>query len=287
MNPPAELSQWLGFSEESILLQDGLLRLGDLIEVPQGALFPYDEETKIQHFLNLDNNNTDELSHRIEQICNCENSGFKNLLQYRLNALKSLWKAKRDLAKWKIENEKVCEEPTVVSLRQRKNANSMDSSTAFSSKLSLLLIFPLIKSQAKFDPSLCEVTTNLLLQSLRECPPLSLKEPVECLNGIEDLLCSWLGENEDGTISEVLNQAYSQTTAAALVTLACARNSIKTVLHTVHILQQIKGLEELPVHDIVSILGALEGGPNIPATLNSNKHISWIQLSITSYNLVL
>merc|ERR1712098_215608 len=95
MNPPAELSQWQSFSEESILLQDGLLRLGDLIEVPQEALFTYDEETKIQHFLNLDSNNTEELCQRIEQICKSENSGFKNLLQYRLNALKGFWKAKR------------------------------------------------------------------------------------------------------------------------------------------------------------------------------------------------
>ena len=45
-------------------------------------------------------------------------------------------------------------------------------------------------------PSLdCNITAEVLLNCLRDCQPLSLtKEPADCLNGIETLLCSWLEE---------------------------------------------------------------------------------------------
>ena len=277
MSLPADLSQWIGFTEESILLQDGLLRLGDIVEVPPDALEPFDRETKIQHILSLDGKNAEDLSARIEQLCKSEIRGFRNLLEYRLNALKGLWKAKRETLVWQKNHSKAIEETAVSTVRLRKNATQNDSSSNFSSKLSLLLIFPLIKSQAKVDSSLCQITTQLLLESLRECPPLSLKEPADCLNGIEDLLCSWLGETENGTSfskSVISDKGCLETTAAALVTLACARNSIKTVLHTVYLLHQIEDIDALPVHDIISILGALEGGSNIPATLNGSKHIT-------------
>ena len=271
MNPPVELSQWLGITEESILLQDGLLRISDMVEVPPEALKPCDQETKTQQILSLENRNTEDLCVRIEQFCRSESNTFKNLLQYRLNALKGLWKARHKLQLLERENSKNIEDTACNTVKQRKHASN-DSATNFSSKLSLLLIFPLIKSQAKVDSSLCNVTTQLLLESLRECPPLSLKEPADCLNGIENLLCSWLGEQEDGTLSETCCQDV-ETTAAALVTLACARNSIKTVLHTVYLLQNLKYIDQLPVHDIISILRALEGGPSVPATLNASKHI--------------
>ena len=158
--------------------------------------------------------------------------------------------------------------------RQRKSASHGDSATVFSSRLSLLLIFPLIKSQAVTDPSLCSVTTHLLLESLRQCPPLSLKEPADCLDGLEDLLSSWLGEKQHGLLDLTTVPAGSlESSAAALVTLACARNSTKTVLHTVYLLEKIKTISCLPVYDIIYILGALEGGPNLPATLTGSKHL--------------
>ena len=36
----------------------------------------------------------------------------------------------------------------------------------------------------RIDPGLCGITTKILLQSLRECPPLSLRDPTECLDGL-------------------------------------------------------------------------------------------------------
>ena len=82
MNPPVELTQWLGITEESILLQDGLLRISDMVEVPPEALKPCDQETKTQQILSLENRNTEDLCVRIEQFCRSESNTFKNLLQY-------------------------------------------------------------------------------------------------------------------------------------------------------------------------------------------------------------
>ena len=203
-----------------------------------------------------------ELCSRIENLCRAEHSQTTSLLQYRLSALKGLWRSRRALSLWEVTNRRSVEEAASTSVRQRKNASHTDTATVFSSRLSLLLIFPLIKSQAKTEPGLVSVTTELLVQSLRECPPLSLREPADCLNGLEDLLCSWL-EQGDSSVSS----------AAALVTLACARNSTKTVLHTVHLLQAADNITALPVYDIIYILGALEGGPSVPAALTGSKHV--------------
>ena len=276
MNVPPDLAQWLGFTEESFLLQDGLLRLGDLVAAPPGALVLCDQEARTQHIISLASEDTDQLCVKLEQLCRSENSGFRNLQKYRLSALKGLWQAKKNLEKWKEDNSKGVEEAGIVAVRQRKGGNNESSSNNFSSKLSLLLLFPLIKSQASKDPSLCQVTTKLLLESLRECPPLSLKEPAECLDGLEDLLSSWLLEDQDDGVRnpEMMGQSSLETAAAALVTLACARNSTKTLIHTIYLLKQLESLENLPVHDIISIFGALEGGSNVPATLNSSKHVN-------------
>ena len=51
MNLPPDLAQWLGFTEESFLLQDGLLRLGDLVSPPPEALMLCDLESRTQHSL--------------------------------------------------------------------------------------------------------------------------------------------------------------------------------------------------------------------------------------------
>ena len=56
MNLPPELAQWLGFTESSILLQDGLLRLADLVQVPSEALQQLDKEAQIQQILREDFN---------------------------------------------------------------------------------------------------------------------------------------------------------------------------------------------------------------------------------------
>lgn len=98
----------------------------------------------------------------------------------------------------------------------------------FTSRVGLLLVFPLLQSQTRSDPALCGITAEVLLTCLRDCQPLSLsKEPADCLNGLEGLLCSWL---EDGAQESVQHQGriphthrQRENAAAALVALACAR----------------------------------------------------------------
>ncbi|XP_026715783.1 probable E3 ubiquitin-protein ligase HECTD4 [Athene cunicularia] len=141
--------------------------------------------------------------------------------------------------------------------------------------MGLLLVFPLIQSQSRTDPSLCNITAEVLLNCLRDCQPLSLtKEPADCLNGIESLLCSWL---EDTSASgQQIPYKQKENAAAALVALACARGSLKTFVHTVHLLQKQTDLGSLPVADVLYRLLLLEGGPGSPSCLLGGKHIvSW------------
>ncbi|XP_006894741.1 PREDICTED: probable E3 ubiquitin-protein ligase HECTD4 [Elephantulus edwardii] len=141
--------------------------------------------------------------------------------------------------------------------------------------MGLLLVFPLIQSQSRTDPSLCNITAEVLLNCLRDCQPLSLtKEPADCLNGIETLLCSWLEETSD--TGQHIPHKQKENAAAALVALACARGSLKTFVHTVHLLQKQTDLGSLPVADVLYRLLILEGGPGSPSCLLGGKHIvSW------------
>ncbi|XP_062445744.1 probable E3 ubiquitin-protein ligase HECTD4 isoform X3 [Rhea pennata] len=141
--------------------------------------------------------------------------------------------------------------------------------------MGLLLVFPLIQSQSRTDPSLCNITAEVLLNCLRDCQPLSLtKEPADCLNGIESLLCSWL--EETSASGQQIPYKQKENAAAALVALACARGSLKTFVHTVHLLQKQTDLGSLPVADVLYRLLLLEGGPGSPSCLLGGKHIvSW------------
>ncbi|XP_014730448.1 PREDICTED: probable E3 ubiquitin-protein ligase HECTD4 isoform X2 [Sturnus vulgaris] len=141
--------------------------------------------------------------------------------------------------------------------------------------MGLLLVFPLIQSQSRTDPALCNITAEVLLNCLRDCQPLSLtKEPADCLNGIESLLCSWLEDTAPS--GQHIPYKQKENAAAALVALACARGSLKTFVHTVHLLQKQTELGSLPVADVLYRLLLLEGGPGSPSCLLGGKHIvSW------------
>ena len=255
--------EWDSLQEQDLLLQNYLHRVSDLLDEPPNI----ENETEFD-FTVAD---ADELCRRIESFSAGQTNQFATLVQYRVSALRELWTAKEAWRRRQRDKDPADQESTK---RKGPGTSSLDGALMFSSKLSLMLIFPLIESQTRLDPGLCGVTTRILLQSLRECPPLTLRDPADALNGLENLLCSWLGEGADGTVSESGGQKDVETIAATLVALACARSCKQTVVHTLYILKQLKTVKHLPVNDIIYILGALDGGPSIPPHLQGSKFVT-------------
>ncbi|MED6263237.1 hypothetical protein CHARACLAT_002450 [Characodon lateralis] len=279
-------SQWLSVKEETIFLHDGLIRVTDLAELPSeiGASEHGDTE---QEILTFETKNPVELAERLRAVCGNQSNAYARLLEYRLNALRGLWAAQRQLA---LEEQQDREgtggaDEETLTLLKRQGLLQQPEQAPFTSRVALLLVFPLLQSQTHSDPALCGVTAEVLLACLRDCQPLTLsKEPADCLNGLEGLLCSWLedGAQESGQAqpqarSQVLHtQRQRENAAAALVALACARGSLKTFIHTVHLLQKQTDLGHLPVSDVLYRLLLLEGGPGSPSCLLGGKHsVSW------------
>ncbi|XP_050780207.1 probable E3 ubiquitin-protein ligase HECTD4 isoform X2 [Gopherus flavomarginatus] len=271
----ADSAQWLSVKEETIFLHDGLIRVTDLAELPSeiiGVAEPGDTELEI---LTFETKNPTELAERLRSVCGNQSNAYARLLEYRLNALRGLWNAQRQLAlEEQHERENSGDEETLALLK-RQGLLQQPEQAPFTSRMGLLLVFPLIQSQSRTDPSLCNITAEVLLNCLRDCQPLSLtKEPADCLNGIESLLCSWL--EETSASGQQIPYKQKENAAAALVALACARGSLKTFVHTVHLLQKQTDLGSLPVADVLYRLLLLEGGPGSPSCLLGGKHmVSW------------
>ncbi|XP_069475595.1 probable E3 ubiquitin-protein ligase HECTD4 isoform X3 [Ambystoma mexicanum] len=270
----ADSAQWLSVKEETIFLHDGLIRVTDLAELPSEIGVSETGDTELE-ILTFETKNPTELAERLRAVCGNQSNAYARLLEYRLNALRGLWNAQRQIALEEQNERDVNSDEETLALLKRQGLLQQPEQAPFTSRMGLLLVFPLIQSQSRTDPSLCNITAEVLLNCLRDCQPLSLtKEPADCLNGIESLLCSWLEE----TFASGQQILYKQreNSAAALVALACARGSLKTFVHTVHLLQKQNDLGSLPVADVLYRLLLLEGGPGSPSCLLGSKHIvSW------------
>ncbi|XP_046872567.1 probable E3 ubiquitin-protein ligase HECTD4 isoform X1 [Hypomesus transpacificus] len=274
-------SQWLSVKEETIFLHDGLIRVTDLAELPSEIGVSEQGDTE-QEILTFETKNPAELAERLRAVCGNQSNAYARLLEYRLNALRGLWGAQRQLA---LEEQQEREgaggaDEEALALLKRQGLLQQPEQAPFTSRVGLLLVFPLLQSQTRSDPALCGVTAEVLLSCLRDCQPLSLsKEPADCLNGLEGLLCSWLeeGQGQGQTQGQTLHPPRQrENAAAALVALACARGSLKTFIHTVHLLQKQSDLGQLPVADVLYRLLVLEGGPGSPSCLLGGKHsVSW------------
>ncbi|KAG9331709.1 hypothetical protein JZ751_018364, partial [Albula glossodonta] len=230
--------------------------------------------------LTFETKNPAELAERLRAVCGNQSNAYARLLEYRLNALRGLWGAQRQLAlEEQQEREGSAGDEETLALLKRQGLLQQPEQAPFTSRMGLLLVFPLLQSQSRSDPALCSITAEVLLACLRDCQPLSLsKEPSDCLNGLESLLCSWLEEEpaQGPALPPLHSPRQRENAAAALVALACARGSLKTFIHTVHLLQRQTALGQLPVADVLYRLLLLEGGPGSPSCLLGGKHsVSW------------
>lgn len=208
MKPP-DAHQWDGITEDSLFLNDGLLRVADLITIPpeicsadSAGHISWDVETSVEL-------SSQQLAKQIEKMYCYKSSSYQRFQDYRLCALKGFWESQlpeQDL------------EPTISSSSIALKAQN-SSSLPFTSRVSLLLIFPLLEVQSITNPELCKATSKLLIDCLKDCKPLSLaNEPQDCLDGLENLICKWI--NDEKFISGIEEKACL---ASTLVILACAR----------------------------------------------------------------
>lgn len=202
--------QWLAVNEERLLLHDGLTVMSDSIAVPNGVAEMRQNDSGLPV---LDGKTPHELATIIRTECTTKSTSYSSLMEYRLNALRGLWKALGEF-----------EDSHATSVAKEISSSSKTSSSqavSFASRVSLVLIFPLIKSLSKLDPELSSETASILLETLRACEPLSLSsEPPDCISGLENLLCSWLHSVRESTEEVPINQV--QNAASALVALTVA-----------------------------------------------------------------
>ena len=216
-----DISHWLSITEETLFLHDGLTRVTDLVELPHDVSGDnsHGEDSEL---ITFDTKDPEELCERLRSICGNQNNAFARLLEYRLNALRGLWNAQvQSTLERQGERDSASSSNESLSFF-RKGGWKEPEQASFSTRVSLLLVLPLLQSQSKYDPTICGTTAELLFGCLQECAPLSLvKEPSDCLSGLERLLCSWLGEG-DGA-QKVADAKQRETAATTLVALACAR----------------------------------------------------------------
>lgn len=202
--------QWLSANEERLLLHDGLSRMADHIPVPGGVADVTEEDFGLPV---LDGKNPQELSEIIRKECGTKTTTYTSLMEYRLNALKALWLAIQELEEKRSSSDS----------KERKGSGQVSGGHAasFASRVSLVLIFPIIKALSKIDPTLSSEAASVLLESLRAYEPLSLSnEPHDCIGGLENLLRSWLSTVQEGGLEVSITQV--QNAASALVALSVA-----------------------------------------------------------------
>lgn len=205
-------SCWSCVSEETLLLHDDLLRLVDHIPLPSGVGTTSVEED--YGLPVLDGKTPSELSDIIARECGVKSTTYTSLMVYRLNALREFWSSLYLLER------KRAEKKSGDSGGGSGASKSAAKGEGFASRVSLILIFPILHSLSKLDTEISRETAKILLESLKGCEPISLsKEPLDCILGLETLLCSWLTAAKE---ENSLSSTQIQISASALVALAVA-----------------------------------------------------------------
>jgi hypothetical protein len=179
---------------------------------------------------------------RIGKICRDRSRPFFDPIEYRLKALKGIWKGKDDWQKYWKDKKRASQK---ISTQGPEKSRRDNSNEFVESELSLMLIVCLLESQSRTDPSLTGVTTKLLSDHFRNRSPISrsIAQPKH-LDSLENLLRTWLevslSVENASTASLSVENAKVEETATALVTLACSYDSRATLIRTIHVLKNIE-----------------------------------------------
>ena len=238
--------QWLSVTEATLFLHDGLIHVTDLIVLPHDVNTVHEVDHEV---ITFDSKSPSELSQRLKTVCGTQNNAYSRLLEYRLNALRGFWNAQRQISLEEQNERESCSasHDDALALLKRQGFSKEPDQAPFSTRVSLLLVLPLLQSQSRIDIGLCGMTAELLLSCLRDVPSLSLtKEPSDCLNGLESLLSTWLGDACDGH-QGIENPQQRENVASALVALTCAR-------YCYFLLARLASLLELYIYVLLSLL---------------------------------
>jgi E3 ubiquitin-protein ligase HECTD4 len=225
-----EAVSWSPVQEETLFSEDGLKHVLNLVEIPTDVQVLESSTTHqdgVVSDLNTSEFCADATARDLQALFVTQTSQYARYFRYRQNALEKLWQKRKEGKKCspKLKGE--------TTAKDGQLATATKPRTDFSSRVSLLLLIPLIKSHSITDPSLAVHSTEILFQCLKDCLPNSLSdEPLSCVTGLADLLTGWLAndfandQHEEGT--ELENRpnktvVQNETIIGCLLSLACAR----------------------------------------------------------------
>ena len=214
---------WMATSEEGILMARDLYDLSDLLRPPDPRSDSVEFDRQIQQLLNRPPEGV-RVAGQLAQICAQHENLAQQLGEYKLQALMELWKARERCLKAQRDQAKRS--------KGEENSRGQNGHEDLSLKLTLSLLFPMVESQSRLDPKLCKTTNDILRSLFRNRSPCSIVDNHGSLDGLEDLLVSWIREEDK-------DPERMQSLATNLVLLALGRNSIRTMVTTVKVLYEV------------------------------------------------
>ena len=232
-----EAASWSSIQEQTLFREDGLKLVVNLTEIPtdvQVLESTTNQRDGVDSDLNSSEFCVESAVKELQALFVTQTSQYARYFRYRQNALEKLWETRGQLKKSspKLTSETTRKDGQLTTVTKRR--------VDFSSRVSLLLLIPLIKSHSKIDPSLAEHSTQILFQCLKDCLPNSLsEEPLSCVTRLADLLTGWLAEQNVESVglehAHSMEKAPSTTTVrketiiGCLLSLACARYNLSSL----------------------------------------------------------
>ncbi|XP_068681108.1 probable E3 ubiquitin-protein ligase HECTD4 isoform X3 [Montipora foliosa] len=248
---PTGPDTWSSVTEQSIFLDDGLQYIVEALQSPSVS----NEHTALDSVFDhkFDSSSNAEICKCLLSSCAVQHGSYYKFFSYRQRALLGLWHSMK--AKFKKLKKHFRPPAAPKSFTTGDKTKGQQQNVSFSSHVSLLLLLPILQSQSLRDTSLAGQCSEVLLQCLQSCPPNSLAvEPLSCIKGLADLLCSWLlqAEQNSGESNVAVCAIKRENVLASLVSLACGRFSIQLFVQVLSVLlKHGTTLSKLPVGTIL------------------------------------